>query len=273
MVKLQYVSDIHLEQRSKIINIPKISECENICLLGDIGYPNTKIYKEFINYCSKKWENVFLLYGNHEYYSIKNKQLLSMKDIELESISLPDNVYYLDNDCLYLNTKTNRVSYFQQFKDRKDSKDFIKIIGSLLWSDIDLQVSRKINDYKNIYVSVNPDILFTPEMCKTLFNTSKKYIIQELSNDTTPTILLTHHGANLLTNGHYYGNFLSSAYASDIPELLSFNHLIACINGHTHSSIDRYIPNTNIRLLSNCYGYLGESKAIVKYNERSFINI
>lgn len=273
MVKLQYVSDIHLEQRSKIINIPKISECENICLLGDIGYPNTKIYKEFINYCSKKWENVFLLYGNHEYYSIKNKQLLSMKDIELESISLPDNVYYLDNDCLYLNTKTNRVSYFQQFKDRKDRKDFIKIIGSLLWSDIDLQVAIKINDYKNIYVSVNPDILFTPEMCKTLFNTSKKYIIQELSNDTTPTVLLTHHGANLLTNGHYYGNFLSSAYASDIPELLSFNHLIACINGHTHSSIDRYIPNTNIRLLSNCYGYLGESKAIVKYNERSFINI
>ena len=270
MVKLQYVSDIHLEQRSKIINIPQIHDCKNICLLGDIGYPNTKIYKQFINECSKKWENVFLLYGNHEYYS---SEKLSMQDIELETTSLPDNVYYLDNNCLYLNTKTNRVSYFQPSKDHKDHKDFIKIIGSLLWSDIDYKIARKINDYKNIYVSVNPDILFTPEMCITLFNTSKKYIIKELSNDTTPNILLTHHGANLLTNGHYYGNFLSSAYASDIPELLSFNHLIACINGHTHSSIDTYIPNTNIRLLSNCYGYRGENQNIVKYNERSFIEI
>jgi predicted phosphodiesterase len=267
MVRIQYVSDIHLEQRSKIINIPKIPECENICLLGDIGYPNTKIYKEFINECSKKWKNVFLLYGNHEYYTTKNKNILSMQDIQLETKSLPDNVYYLDNNCLYLNTKTNNVSYF------KKSNHCIKIIGSLLWSDIDYNIARKINDYKNIYVSVNPDILFTPEMCKTLFNTSKKYIIQELSNDTTPTVLLTHHGANLLTNGHYYGNFLSSAYASDIPELLSFNHLIACINGHTHSSIDTYIPNTNIRLLSNCYGYRGENQNIVKYNEHAFIDI
>lgn len=51
MVKFQYMSDIHLEfytNTNIFKKIIKIDDCENICLLGDIGYPDTLIYKSFI---------------------------------------------------------------------------------------------------------------------------------------------------------------------------------------------------------------------------------
>lgn len=82
MVDFQYISDIHLEISGKIPDIPKSSN--NLCLLGDIGAPESDIYKKFIKECSEKFTNVFVIYGNHEYYSET-----SMKKIEDISLHFP----------------------------------------------------------------------------------------------------------------------------------------------------------------------------------------
>ena len=42
-----------------------------LCLCEDIGYPHTKIYKWFITWCSEHFTKVFIITGNHEYYSTK----------------------------------------------------------------------------------------------------------------------------------------------------------------------------------------------------------
>ena len=64
----QYISDIHLEYLTYIPYITKTAN--NLFLLGDIGHPDTINFQKFIKKCSELYKNVFLIYGNHEYYSI-----------------------------------------------------------------------------------------------------------------------------------------------------------------------------------------------------------
>jgi predicted phosphodiesterase len=265
MVKFQYVSDLHLEHYSKYIEIPKLNDCENLFLLGDIGYPDNQVYKDFIEYCSKKWENVFVLFGNHEYHSkCKTK---TMDDINNETLLFPKNVYFLDNCYYFVNKLTNQVTKHID----SHSTDYIKIVGSILWSNIKDNIVYRVNDYRFIYTA--PNVRLTPDITRGMFKTNKEYILKQLESDVMDTILLTHHGVHDLCNGDYRGNFMESGYTTNILELSQFKHLLACISGHTHSSVNTFIPGTNIRLLSNCYGYKGENQTVVKYNKNAFIDI
>lgn len=65
-MKLQILSDLHLEF-SPNFYLPKTGNV--IALLGDIGYPKSLIYREFITKLSKDYEHVLLITGNHEYYN------------------------------------------------------------------------------------------------------------------------------------------------------------------------------------------------------------
>lgn len=271
-MKLQYISDIHLEYHSNNISpfeniVAKIDCCENICLLGDIGFPDTELYNEFIHYCSKTWKNIFLIYGNHEYYQISNKAPMTMNQINDLTRKLPPNVYFLNNSCLYIDKSTNEV--FKNINTQQ-KENYIKIVGTTLWTDIDLKISNLINDYRFIYTL--PGVKLTPVDTKEFFKTSKDYILKELS-EKIEVILLTHHGVHELTNGYYRGNITQSGYSTNITELLNFDNLVACINGHTHSSINTVMPDTKIKLLSNCYGYKEESQKIVRYNKSAILEI
>jgi UDP-2,3-diacylglucosamine pyrophosphatase LpxH len=267
MVKFQYISDIHLEFLKKIPKIKVLAN--NLCLLGDIGFPNTKIYTQFILECSKNYKNVFLLYGNHEYYSglVKkpiHKNCFTINQLNELTKSLPSNIHFLNNTTLFIDNDdivfTNKC-----VGERK----LLKIIGSTLWSNIDLKIAYDMNDYYNSYTEFGK---LTPNDTIEFFNTAKNYIINELSKDTNFTLILTHHGTHNICNGtHYKNSKLKSAFTTDIPELLEYKHLKCCINGHTHTSINETI--NNIQFLANCYGYPNENKLIVKYNENSVIEI
>lgn len=270
MVKFQYISDLHLEHYKNIndINFEKIDDCENLFLLGDIGYAYSDIYHEFINYCSDNWLNVFVIFGNHEYYC-KSNNIKTMEEIETEVLKFRKNVYFLNNDYVFINKYNSTVKKLLEREDHLS--DYIKIIGSILWSDINNFVAPRMNDYKFIYTT--QDTLLTPDEVKGFFRLNKDYIIQELQMDIMPTILLTHHGVHDLCNGYYKGNYMESGYTTNIEELSKFKHLIACINGHTHSSVETVIPGTDIKLLSNCYGYKGENQKIVKFKSGVILEV
>jgi predicted phosphodiesterase len=277
MVKFQYISDIHLEHYKNLNNIKfeRIEGCENLFLLGDIGYAYSDIYHEFINYCSTNWLNVFVIFGNHEYYCTQNtlhgpNSIKTMKEIEDEALKFKKNVYFLNNDYVLINKYDNTIKKILDREDR--TEDYIKIIGSTLWSDVSQYVASKMNDYRFIYTN-KTGCKLTPEETRARFRMSKEYILQEIQCDIFETILLTHHGVNIICNGPYVGNKMESGYTTDISELSQFKQLIACINGHTHVSLDTTIPNTSIKLLSNCYGYKGENQKIVKYNKNVFLEI
>ncbi len=249
-MKFQYFSDLHIELLKKEIDPKdmKIDGVENLFLLGDIGKVEKKSYHIFISKCSAIWKNVFLVLGNHEYYSKK----YTMKELE-DVCTFQSNVHFLQNNKRYLDLTTNEVNSF--VKD-----NCIKIIGCTLWSDIKDHAAMDMNDY---YCINTCNSKLTPDVSKGLFKESKKYILDEL-NEEIPTILLTHHGVDNLCNGKYIGSALQTAFATDIPELKKFKHLKACFNGHTHVHINSVIPGTDIKLLSNCIGYKGEDTGYIK---------
>ena len=270
MVKFQYVSDLHLEHYKNLnsIKFERLEGCDNLFLLGDIGYAYSDIYHEFINYCASNWVNVFVIFGNHEYYCQLNN-IKTMEEIEREPLKFKENVHFLNNEYVLLNRRDNTVKKLLEREDHFN--DYIKIIGSTLWSNISEGAVSRMNDYRFIYTDVNSNL--TPNETRSFFRMNKEYIIQELKTDPFKTILLTHHGVNSICNGIYMGNMMETGYATDIQELTQFPNLFACINGHTHVQIDTVIPNTNVKLLSNCYGYKGENQNVVKYNKDVTLSI
>ena len=261
---LQYISDIHLEIRSGTPNIKKLAE--NLVLLGDIGDPLSKKYKRFISECSKNHKNVFLLYGNHEYYNNDIKynanSAITMGEKNKYFNNCPYNVYNLNNKVYYLNDN-NDIFY-------EPIANCVKLIGTTLWSDISNDTVNYLNDYRKIYKSEKT--LLTPEDTRTFFKINKSFILDELKKEQDiPTVILTHHGVNDLCNGKYINSTNKSGFTTNIPELSNFNNVIACINGHTHSNINATVPDTNIKLLSNCMGYPGEPD--VGYNPEALLTI
>ena len=115
MAKLQIISDIHLEYRSNIFKFPKCGEY--LALLGDIGHPNTELYKDFIKAQSERFTKVYVIAGNHEFYghSIRQSKALIKKACK----EAGKNVIFLDNKFDYID-------------------DNVIVIGSTLWSKLDL---------------------------------------------------------------------------------------------------------------------------------------
>jgi PAS domain S-box-containing protein len=259
----QYISDIHLEYISSIPYIKKTAD--NLFLVGDIGHPGTFLFNKFLKKCSETYKNVFLVYGNHEYYSIlrgKHKKIETMQQKIEYAEKFPPNVYFLNNSCVYFNIHNQTVKCNLNFSD--DKKHYIKIIGSTLWSNR----GPGANNFKNIFIE--QDVLLTFDYQCSLFTKSKFYIINELYKEDIESIILTHYTTHLSANSSVY---LDSKDSNHIRELFLHPKLIACINGHTHSSINTVAPGTNIKLLANCYGYKNEPQDIVKYNENAILEL
>jgi hypothetical protein len=274
MVKLRYISDIHLEFLKIFPEIQNLDyENESLCLLGDIGYAYSQIYHDFIEYCSDNWKNVFVIMGNHEFYCL-NKNIKTMSEIEKCTEQFKKNVYFLNNKSILLDKITNEVVTERSSLNVKSSLNVIKIIGSILWSDINKFAETKMNDYRMIYTRY-PNTRLTSIETKQFFQINKLFILDEINNDLDiKCVLLTHHGIhNEICNDYYAGGKLTSAYATTIHELTSCKNLIAAINGHTHANINSLFPNTKIRLLANCYGYKGERQDIVKYKKDAILEI
>lgn len=161
-MKIQYLSDVHLEFR---FNLPKIKKLADILVLaGDIGYPKSKIYLWFIKEMSKKFEKVFIICGNHEYYENSIVDIDSF--IEKNIIQMFHNVTFLNNS----------------FEDYKG----IRYIGTTLWTD---KENTNCSDFLCI------DELKKQQQYKTtLYNNSKTFIekIVSTSHDKK-NVLITHH--------------------------------------------------------------------------------
>lgn len=241
--KIQYVSDVHLEFRKNFEIIPY---APNLALCGDIGYPEQEYYQTFIKDCSKKFKNVFVIFGNHEYYNLKTAENPLTMDDKREWVQFfPENVYFLDNDVLYINKFTNNIQ-------TTPNKDSIKIIGSTLWSNILPSAGKSMNDTYLIYKT--KDKLITDVDIRNFNQESISYILFQLDKDKSiKTVLLTHHGPHVGCFGRNRSLTLLSAYVNHIPKLYKRKNLIACISGHTHESLTNKF--NSISFLSNQLGY------------------
>jgi predicted phosphodiesterase len=265
---LQIISDVHLEFIKRARNTPvfhPVSENGYLALCGDIGYPFNPMYAEFIRQHSLLYKHIFVLSGNHEYYSGKNKQR-SISDVDSQ----------IDQVC----SMFPNVTFLQK---KEVVIEGTRFLGCTLWSDISLSDSLRMNDYNCIYTECNVSggmttIPFSVNMNRTtnfgtslgkrvwqksgkrlitecdtrqLHNDMRTWLKNKLEDKTQKTIVLTHHAPTHKLDR----DIPSTGYSTNLEYLMS-SGVSHWLSGHTHLSKQTVINETTC--ISNCVGYPNE---------------
>lgn len=238
-MKIQYISDIHLEllfkNSIKTINHLIQPKANILVLAGDIGNPYTKNYKVFIENISNKFTKTFIIAGNHEYYNNnvdETKEEIKMICSNFKNISFLDNNY-------------------------EDYQNY-RFIGTTLWTHIN-KPAFIINDTKMIKN-------FTIPKYNKLHFEAKDFLelsLQECKKDNIKSIIITHHLPFYELTHPNYQNSLYTNYRqwfnANLDQLIINNNtsIAAWIYGHTHAaSVQKHY---DINFYCNPLGYIGEN--------------
>lgn len=237
-MNIQIASDLHLE-RQNIINTEEyfskiiVPSSPILILAGDIGYPEQIIYKSLLEYCSKHFEKIVLIAGNHEYYS--KKPISSCNENINNVVSNFENVYFLNNSYIEID-------------------DFV-ILGTTLWSLIDktqiLNIMMCLSDLRYIHYDENKklDVNNFNEMHINCYKWLKEHI--DIFSDKKIIVVSHHLPSYKLIHNKYTGSKINSAFASTLDHL--FSRVNCWVFGHSHASCEKTIDGC--LLVSNPYGY------------------
>jgi len=236
-MKFQLVSDIHLEFSKEYPNI--IPKAEYLILAGDVGYPDSNIFTDFMKDVCSKFKKVFFVAGNHEYYNNLTK---NGNDMLLDKLSKEIGFEFLDNKVYKL--------------------DDIDIIGTTLWTecnDFKIFSSLKlyINDYN--YIKKNNNELATPFDTGRWHYDSVKFLQDEFKKDTKKLVITHHLPSFKMIHQKYQGHPANVGFATDLEKLFNKNILAWC-SGHTHEPF--YGVITDVPCYVNPCGYPNERKNI-----------
>lgn len=281
MSKIQFVSDIHLEthhntSKSIFEKILKPS-APYLALCGDIGYPGAQLYEPFLEYCSKHFEHVFYIAGNHEFYNdtkaikyLKTKQFIekSVSEDELRRISAKfpretpeDRVKTIRELC----QKYPNIHFLDKETFKIPETDII-IVGCTLWSKLGMNpfMLPQFNDFQRICEDKNTLLRprtyddWNEEHVEFLGSTLTK--IQNESPDLK-VVVLTHHCPTY--------DIIIEKYSVDDPDNMnSFfankdlvspfgKNVKAWICGHTHGC--KTIDVNGTIVATNTFGYEWET--------------
>ena len=253
-MRLQYISDIHLETRNEkdfakylIPNAPYLALC------GDIGYPHSSLFKEFIEYCSIHWTHVFYITGNHDYYNKiysrwKYSKPYSMNEIE----------DYIKS--LFINFPN--VHFLQKKRFDIPNTNYV-ILGCTLWVNIPEDKYNDCRMYSNDvnYISIDSIKRLSPENINDLHVQHSNWLLKELDlaeSENKKAIVLTHHlPTELLVSYKYISDPQNYLYFTELVLHLNKSSLQAWICGHSHSA-KRIKFNKNTEVMMNCKGYNDE---------------
>ena len=243
LMRIRYISDLHLEFNTRN-KFPTIENCtEDVCILaGDIGNPYKPNYNLFFKDIATKFEKIFVITGNHEYYYNDVKE-----------------------------TDTYLTEYFKQYPNITFLNNSFEIyknhcfIGSTLWSNISLNLQQYVtNDMFNIKD-------FTIANYNALHQDAVKFISDTIK-DNTNIIMITHHSPSFsLIDAKYKGSKYNHCFYSHQDELIKANNtkIKHWIYGHTHTPAVIDLYGVNFRC--NPVGYPGENPA-VDFNKAFAVN-
>ena len=257
---MQIVSDLHLEfyRPQEIIDKVKLKiTAKYLALLGDIcvcGTNDIINMERFLDYYSPKYELIFWLPGNHEFYSGK-KTYRSIDEIIARCKTLCkkyNNVVFLNNN--FCDIKINETKY--------------RIIGTTMWTHIpkaqEEYIAANMNDYNHIYVTgeryigliaMQGIVRLTPADVTAMHTKAVRYIYKHIKESPLPLIILTHHkpfleAVETKLNAGYETNVIGAIPPKLKPKIKFWGY------GHTHkhfaSSVD------GVFLISNPKGYPGQ---------------
>ena len=164
----------------------------------------------------------------------------SLKEWKNQNELNQDNIFFLENNTFFY--------------------DNVRIIGATLWSDMDNNNSkaiqdalREMNDYAIITKGKR---ILNPDDTIECFYESISYIRSKLTEKFNgKTIIVTHHLPSLRSIApQFEGDPLNGSFASNLDSIIIEHKPDVWIHGHTHISFDYYIQET--RILCNPRGYV-----------------
>ena len=205
-IKLQYISDLHVDVNIKVPPINKRGDYLAIC--GDVGTPRHISFKKFFDEYSKKYDKIFFVAGNHDYDCSplfnKNKVIENKKIIN-DIFSNYNNVYFLDNNIHNIN-------------------DDVIIAGTTLWTHP--VTNKHYPDHIERHIN---DVCWLNNVCQN--NLNKKIIV------------LSHYVPTFKLIDKYYmerGIYKTSWFATNLEHMIK-PPIVAWLCGHTHSVTEKNI--------------------------------
>lgn len=255
LLRIQYASDLHLEILGAV-PFPTLVKpvAPVLALAGDIGNPCEPVYQSFLQYCSRNWDHVVVIAGNHEFYN--------RKPAEKWKYVAPQTVSERLDACRSVAATFPNVRFLE--RERVDISG-VAILGCTLWTDLSdteaaEETESRMNDYRLIAVDGKrrlraANVAGWHARDRVWLNTE----ISIAAEEERPVVVLTHHLPSFdLIAAKYRGyGLINCAFASDCSELLR-RPVRAWIAGHTHTATTRIWP-TGVQGLINPRGYPGET--------------
>lgn len=218
-MKIQILSDLHLEHHPFELPIPEDSKEIVLVLLGDIGCPTSIDYTKLLVDASKAYRAVIVIAGNHEYYTILSLTMEDIKQTINDVVSITDNVYFLDNSAIQI--------------------DDVLFVGTTLWSSLNVERCYDLNMITDMTLDKYND----------LHQQAVNFVETTLEAAVTRTVVLSHHApfrhSTLNNNNH----------GADLRYLIK-EPIVAWCFGNSHYACEFMFNDTKI--ISNPVGYPGE---------------
>ncbi len=288
-ISIQVISDIHIELYRHFPHLKPLAPY--LFMAGDIGNidaDNSIKYKNFLSYCSEKWEKVFVILGNHEFYQksvqiSEKKPFQEINKIYAEIFEKFNNVYLLnDSSCevvpglnVYGTTlwtknygfthnpgySLNDYNMISMYKETTETNINIKFSDNkhrirTLSEENNMKKNINLNNNECVQVSLISE-KFINDISTSQLNSLNEY----LNTTNTKTIIMTHFPPFRKNSSNpIYSNqpIQMKNYFSwlDIHTKLNSSHIAGWICGHTHWSYD--LVDSGIRFISNQMGYKEE---------------
>ncbi|KAF2435244.1 hypothetical protein EJ08DRAFT_394568 [Tothia fuscella] len=252
-VSFQFLSDLHLEVGQQYESYKLPVSAPYLILAGDIGRLSDYVsYLSFLESLCPKFEKVFLVLGNHEFYNITYEKGIELaRKLEDEPV--------LEGKLLLLH---------QQRFDIPNSN--VTVLGCSLWSHIEDSarevVAMKVNDFKKIenwtvdsHNAAHFDDLswLKEEVSAVRKENISMARLQKKPPGKRSMLVITHHAPCIerTSEPRLVGSPWNGAFATD---LLTAEHVWdgvkTWIFGDTHYSTE--FTMSNIRIVSNQQGYV-----------------
>lgn len=234
---IQYYSDLHLEFAANNLYlhmrpIPPIGEI--LILAGDITYWNKDSWNNpFFDDISRKFNTVYYVPGNHEYYLHKNARHAdkSFKIPIRENVFLVNNISEVHGD--------------------------VELFFSTLWTKIpehkSFMIQELINDYHRITYD---DRAMTVEDSNRLHHNSLQWLGKALTESkANKKVVATHHvPSQICVPEKFRGSNLNDAFTVELGMLIIDHEIDYWIYGHQHYNTPEMTIHKT-KLVTNQLGY------------------
>lgn len=216
MVRIQFISDIHLE----ILNMSELwfkyypIDCDILCICGGIGNPYSHVFWSFIKYVRRNARYVLLVTGNHDYW---RSNLSQIDHYIKEKLKTFNNVFLLQKDTFIF-------------------EDYV-FLGCTLWSHVPTKFWKR---FEHSFPDFSKIDYFSPLFMNIIHNDHKTWLkdtLEKCRKQNLKPIVLTHYSPvfNISTSLKHKNSVTQYMFSSDMSELFPLVHTWAF--GHTHYDV------------------------------------